>query len=102
MSRRRSILESVACCRIHNSHRFDGTGGLALCLTTKGQRSVADASCCCVNRDGIGDHVVVDALADAHAESLILPALHIAVERLGVVAIGLAAHLGGFLRGVNA
>jgi uncharacterized membrane protein len=33
--------------------------------------------------------------------SLILPAIRIPVELLGVAAIGLAAHLGGFLSGVN-
>jgi len=35
------------------------------------------------------------------AESLLLPDLRISIELLGVVAIGLAAHLGGFLSGVN-
>ncbi len=35
------------------------------------------------------------------APSLILPAIRIPVELLGVAAIGLAAHLGGFLSGVN-
>jgi uncharacterized membrane protein len=33
--------------------------------------------------------------------SLFLPAIRIPVELLGVAAIGLAAHLGGFLSGVN-
>jgi uncharacterized membrane protein len=36
------------------------------------------------------------------AESLVLPSFRIPVELLGVAAIGLAAHLGGFLSGVNA
>src|SRR6266567_2356361 len=35
------------------------------------------------------------------AESLLLPGFRIPIELLGVVAIGLAAHLGGFLSGVN-
>jgi uncharacterized membrane protein len=35
------------------------------------------------------------------AASLVLPAIRIPVELLGVAAIGLAAHLGGFLSGVN-
>jgi len=35
------------------------------------------------------------------APSLFLPAIRIPVELLGVAAIGLAAHLGGFLSGVN-
>jgi uncharacterized membrane protein len=35
------------------------------------------------------------------AQSLVLPAIRIPVELLGVAAIGLAAHLGGFLSGVN-
>ena len=35
------------------------------------------------------------------AESLLLPDFRIPIELLGVVAIGLAAHLGGFLSGVN-
>jgi uncharacterized membrane protein len=35
------------------------------------------------------------------AKSLVLPAIRIPVELLGVAAIGLAAHLGGFLSGVN-
>ena len=35
------------------------------------------------------------------AESLLLPRFRIPIELLGVVAIGLAAHLGGFLSGVN-
>jgi uncharacterized membrane protein len=35
------------------------------------------------------------------APSLFLPAIRIPVELLGVAAIGLAAHLGGFLTGVN-
>jgi uncharacterized membrane protein len=34
-------------------------------------------------------------------QSLLLPAIRIPVELLGVAAIGLAAHLGGFLSGVN-
>jgi uncharacterized membrane protein len=34
-------------------------------------------------------------------ESLLLPGFRIPIELLGVVAIGLAAHLGGFLSGVN-
>ena len=34
-------------------------------------------------------------------ESLLLPYFRIPIELLGVVAIGLAAHLGGFLSGVN-
>jgi uncharacterized membrane protein len=34
-------------------------------------------------------------------ESLRLPAIRILVELLGIAAIGLAAHLGGFLSGVN-
>lgn len=36
------------------------------------------------------------------AESLVLPSFRIPVELLGVAAIGLAAHLGGLLSGVNA
>jgi uncharacterized membrane protein len=35
------------------------------------------------------------------APSLFLPAIRIPVELVGVAAIGLAAHLGGFLSGVN-
>jgi uncharacterized membrane protein len=35
------------------------------------------------------------------APSLFLPAIRIPVELLGVAAIGLTAHLGGFLSGVN-
>jgi uncharacterized membrane protein len=35
------------------------------------------------------------------AESMLLPVLRIPVELLGVAAIGLTAHLGGFLSGVN-
>jgi len=35
------------------------------------------------------------------ADSLLLPGFRIPIELLGVVAIGLAAHLGGFLSGVN-
>jgi uncharacterized membrane protein len=34
-------------------------------------------------------------------ESLLLPGFRIPIELLGVAAIGLAAHLGGFLSGVN-
>ena len=34
-------------------------------------------------------------------ESLVLPNFRISIELLGVVAIGLTAHLGGFLSGVN-
>ena len=35
------------------------------------------------------------------AESVLLPDFRITIELLGVVAIGVAAHLGGFLSGVN-
>lgn len=35
------------------------------------------------------------------AESPLLPAVRIPIELLGIAAIGLAAHLGGFLSGVN-
>jgi uncharacterized membrane protein len=35
------------------------------------------------------------------ADGLLLPGFRIPIELLGVVAIGLAAHLGGFLSGVN-
>jgi len=34
-------------------------------------------------------------------EGLLLPGFRIPIELLGVVAVGLAAHLGGFLSGVN-
>jgi uncharacterized membrane protein len=36
------------------------------------------------------------------APTLLLPRIRIPIELLGVAAIGLAAHLGGFLSGVNA
>jgi uncharacterized membrane protein len=40
-------------------------------------------------------------LRTRRAESSLLPGFRIPIELLGVVAIGLAAHLGGFLSGVN-